>query len=78
MDKTREGLAKGYANRIAMPFLRSMVPSMSRTELASKLHDAHLAGFDAGFARAVELIRESIPALCSNNEWADWLEKQPK
>lgn len=55
-----------------------MVPSMSRTELASKLHDAHLAGFDAGFARAVELIRESIPALCSNNEWADWLEKQPK
>lgn len=63
--KTREELARGHADKVH--------------PLALEVEIGFQAGFDAGFARAVEMLRAPGMDAMGESEsafWADWLEKQ--
>ena len=68
---------------------RSAYDGLMNYEISQELETAYLAGFDAGFQRAVEMLREATPLSVTGEVappgattyntgvgWASWLEKQ--
>ena len=50
-----EAMAREYGNKIALPMIRSMYPSISRTEMAHHLTAAFRAGQQAGLLEAAKI-----------------------
>lgn len=74
--KTREELAREHANERAR---------QDGSGTWTVMRNTYIAGFDAGFARAVEMLRSKtgfdgvrLDLPPSPQHWADWLEKEWK
>lgn len=82
MIKSKEELAKEY---VGAEEVDRLFPSGNWPYDYNFKHvlDAHIAGFDAGFARAVSMLRSKKARIFgldqhedpTESEWADWLEK---
>lgn len=60
---------------------RSAYDGLMNYEISQELETAYLAGFDAGFQRAVEMLRDykhryGSDDIATADDFADWLEEQ--
>jgi hypothetical protein len=80
MTSRFESAAREYADKIALPFLRSMWPSQSRGSYAKALSSAFLAGTEHGALEILNIIR-AMPQMNNQRptlyeEFADLLQSK--